>query len=212
MKPLPFSLTEYPNVTSQQLWHTPNASLFWWSWTLSSKTSSLKILGLGQWLNTLWSTMELWHRNLSQSKHFCIYEKKLYRIPGQKVMQPTLRQEEVSMTNVSHVEHSAFTKWDPLCIHKYHWSTIQQKNYEFQTLNKIHVIQSNGKRWEDREECKWLKTKKKKKENITSAPKQGNLNTPEQQSNVELLTLDEARAGSREDYRDINEFQLSAEP
>lgn len=53
---------------------------------------------------------------------------------------------------------------------------------------------------------------KKKKENITSAPKQGNLNIPEQQSNVELLTLDEARAGSREEYHDINEFQRSAEP
>jgi len=42
--------------------------------------------------------------------------------------------------------------------------------YEFQTPNKIHVIQSNKRRWENREEDKWLK-KKINKENINSAPK-----------------------------------------
>lgn len=53
--------------------------------------------------------------------------------------------------------------------------------------------------------------KKPYKENITSAPKQGNLSTQKKQSDVELLILDEARVRHGEDYRDINEFQRSVE-
>lgn len=53
--------------------------------------------------------------------------------------------------------------------------------------------------------------KKNYKENITSAPKQGNLSTQKKQSDVELLILDEARVHCGEDYHDTNEVQRSVE-